>query len=192
MRSYRTLRRYAQQGADGKDWYNDTVPVVEAVAAGLGVSPKYLADVLAIMSPRVHVTRNIRIALTYITGGGYAGVMPGVVQSLRYYEDTTHIRGPKTSAFARALRGDKEAIVLDVWMGRALNVPQEKLGTKRVMQPANALVRRVGNSLGWAPAEVQAAIWTHWVRTHRRSDGSRVYAQAPSFAALLLAPREQT
>lgn len=186
MTSVQKLAAMALKGQDGKDWYLETLPSLVMVAEGLGVTVQYLSDILAITSPRVHVRRNIRIALTYITGGGYAGVMSGVVQSLRYYEDTGIIRGPKTSAFAKALRGDGDAIVLDVWMARALNVEQSKLPTKAVKLKAEGRVAKVARQLGWTPAETQAAIWTHLVRTHRDSTGRRTYKEAPSFSALLL------
>lgn len=79
MTSVQKLAAMALKGQDGKDWYLETLPSLVMVAEGLGVTVQYLSDILAITSPRVHVRRNIRIALTYITGGGYAGVMSGVV-----------------------------------------------------------------------------------------------------------------
>ena len=179
-----------QLGADGKDWYNDTTPAVVSAAAQLGVEPHYLADILAITSPRVVVSRNIRMALGYIRKRDTQGFLPGVIKALEYYEETGLIRGPKTGAFARALMGDGDAVVLDVWMARALNVDQSKLGTLTIQTAADDLMRRVGKSLGWQPAEVQAAIWTHWVRTHRDKTGRRRYAQAPSFAKMLMAQQD--
>jgi len=187
MRTPKLLKRYALAGEHGRDWYDETREAVTDLAYILDVQPQYLADVLAITSPRVQVRRNIRIAVRYIKEGTLDGVLPGVRTALAHYEETGEIRGPKTSAFAAALMGDPEAIVLDVWMARALGVDQAKFSSAKVRREAERRVRKVARRLGWAPAQVQAAIWTHWVETHRNTTGRRTYAEAPSFTALLRA-----
>jgi hypothetical protein len=187
MRTCKLLERYALAGAHGRDWYGDTRDAVVELAGVLHVTPEYLAGVLAITSPRVHVVRNITLTVAYISRGSLEGTLPGVQAALAHFEDTGEIRGPKTSAFARALMGDGDAIVLDVWMARALNVDQARLGGVTVRREAERRVRRVARRLGWTPAEVQAAIWTHWVETHRDSRGRRTYKEAPSFSELLRA-----
>lgn len=189
MRTVKLLARYAVAGAHGRAWYDETREAITDLAYILDVQPQYLADVLAITSPRVHVRRNIRIAVRYIRTGDLDGVLPGVRAALAHYEATGEIRGPKTSAFAAALMGDPDAIVLDVWMARALGVDQARFGSVKVRREAERRVRKVARALGWAPAQVQAAIWTHWVETHRTNGrgGRRVYVEAPSFTELLRA-----
>jgi hypothetical protein len=194
MRSYKTLRKYALAGAHGKDWYALAELSIRRHCNSLGFDVQTYVDVLAITSPRVNVRKNVQLTNAYMTtrkrirnaprpgigtatGPSFApylvhrqvaGLMTSIRSGLEHYELTGEIRGPKTSAFARALLGDGDAIVLDVWMARALDVEQATLATRKVREPCEDLVRKVARSLGWAPAQVQAAVWTHWYEDRGR------------------------
>jgi hypothetical protein len=165
MRSVKKLSEAALNGADGREWYRFANDQINAAAASLGISPKRLADLLAVFSPRVSVTRSIKWTLHYVKTGQ---TLPDCTRSHRaallHYETTGEIRGPKTGPFAKALLGDTGAVVLDVWMARALAIPQKKLESVKVWAQAYDRVLRVAGSLGWTPAETQAAIWTATVR----------------------------
>jgi len=106
---------------------------------------------------------------------------------LRRYLDTGAVTGPKTGPFHRAVLGDPDALVLDVWISRALGVPQEALTRKDVRAKAVARFGAVARSLGWSVAETQAAVWTSVVRTLKDARGRRTYTKAPSLATLLRA-----
>ena len=202
MASVDTLARLALNGAGHRHWYANGVPALQALADRMDISFGALCDVVAITSPRVHVRRNIRLAVEYgreiapwptdahlkQTPGDIArryGMMHGVAVSLLHWHHTRAIRGPKTSAFAAALRGDPSALVLDVWMSRALGVPQDRLFTGSNFAKADQRMARTARRLGWSVAETQAAVWSGAIQRHTKSNGQRVYAEAPSLASLV-------
>jgi hypothetical protein len=197
--SVATLHALALDGKAHRRWYTEGVPALQAMAEGLGVDFQLLCDVVAITSPRVHVVRNIRIARDYLTrraelatldGASIAralGTIPSTGVALAHYEKTGRIRGPKTRAFSDAIQGDPNALVLDVWMSRALGVPQEKLFTKAVHSKAVARVGRVSGLTGWTIAETQAAIWAGAIARHTDARGRRTYVDAPPLKAAIAA-----
>jgi hypothetical protein len=87
-------------------------------------------------------------------------MLPSVKIALAHYELTGQIRGPKTSAFARALQGDRRAVVVDVWIARALRIPEEDLSSRRVYAHAARRIRGAAAHSGLPVRDAQAAIWT--------------------------------
>lgn len=165
MTSVSRLCDMADAGADGRLWYAHAADQVRLGADRLGIEAGRFADLLALFSPRVSVRRSIRMAVHYATTGQYAhDVMQSVRTAVAHYEATGAIRGPKTGPFARALRGDITAIVLDVWMSRALGVPQKDLERVGIHAEGTLRVRSAGLELGWPPAAAQAAIWHTVIR----------------------------
>lgn len=165
MTSIPRLIDFASDGADGRAWYDHAAEQVQLAAERLGIEAARFADLLALFSPRVSVRRSIRMAVYYATTGEHAhDVMSPVRMAVAFYEQTGRIRGPKTGPFARALRGDQAAIVLDIWMSRALGIPQKALERQAVHAEGTLRVRSAGVELGWPPAATQAAIWHTIVR----------------------------
>ena len=160
MRQTRTLERLALQGEHGADWYDHARREIRRTARAAGWDPAEFSEVLALLSPRCAVVRNIRLALEYMAEGTIGnGVLPSVVRSVEVWEECGEVRGLKTSAFARALQGDRDAVTLDSWMARAVGVTPSEISCVGIHRAAAKRVRAVAESLDWAPAETQAAIW---------------------------------
>jgi hypothetical protein len=68
------------------------------------------------------------------------------------------LKGPKTNAFARAIAGDENAVVIDVWMLRAVGIEKKSPNQTQYREMANA-VTKVANELGMTPRAMQALIW---------------------------------
>ena len=153
------LKDLAIMGANNKDWYDIAQASIKVYADSIGANSDRIADILAITSPRVHVSRNIKIMRAYVEHGTLDGVLPGTKLALAHYEKTGEIRGPKTKAFAAALKADHNAVVLDIWLARALGIPQESLGSKKIHTKSTQRINRVAKQLGWSPRDTQAAIW---------------------------------
>ncbi len=160
------LRKLALAGADGRPWYDWARAEISAAAPLLGVSETRLADLLALFSPRVSVKKSVRMAVHYIRTGAHShDVLPMVRVGVAHYEATREIRGCKTAPFAKALMGDKSAVVLDTWMAVAFGLDPGWIKDRpRLRRRMAATLERVAAGLGWPVAETQAAIWAATVR----------------------------
>jgi len=155
------IDRLAKLGQEGRDWYAFANAQVKAGAVILDISERRFADLLAVFSPRVTVVRSVRFTVYYVKTGKYLpDVTRNVRASVKHYEATGEIRGPKTGPFADALMLDQDAIVLDTWMALAFKIDQGLLRSKYVETPCKRLIRRVAKRNGWTSAQAQAAIWT--------------------------------
>lgn len=159
----RRLISLAEQGRQHRGWYRRARKSIKQWASIQHNPDEWadrFADLLALFSPRTHVYRSIGHALHYLaTGEIKADVLPSVAASVRNYELTGRINGPKTSRFALALKGKRDAVVLDVWMARALRVNQKTFDTKGGYARGERAILRTAAAMGWTPAETQAAIW---------------------------------
>lgn len=175
MRTSQTSRltTMALDGRHHRRWYRQAGRDLQALserespADPSGWKERFV-DILAITSPRVAVVRNIRLALCYSRmRKAHPTTIRGVRAALEHWEDTGEIRGPKTSRFAKALNGDEDAVVLDVWMAFAMRVDQRVFATKSGYERHSRTIRRVAKKLGWTPAETQASIWAAAYRQKR-------------------------
>lgn len=172
MKSADALAALAVEGGSGRYWYQHAEDQIRRASDMIGVEPERFAGVLACLSPRVSVLRNVRLTLRYLQTGEHGpGVMRCVRESVAHYEATGEIRGPKTRPFAYAVLGDPDAVVLDVWMAKALGVPQARLSSKRVHAKASDRVRSAARTVGYTPAQCQAAVWYAAVRRAGRNPG---------------------
>lgn len=171
MRTARILERLALEGQHGRYWYRLVHQSLVDLCTNEDFPLVHTAAILGVTSPRIQVPRNARITVAYmaawVENGGridthrqIPGLMKQIRQSLEKYERTGAITGPKTEPFAAACLGDEDAVVLDVWMAKALQVRQASLGSKRIHREACKRVRATARQLGWTPAQTQAAIWT--------------------------------
>ena len=165
-----TLARMADLGRWKARWYHGAHRTVLSIANQFGKQPQYVADVLAVTSPRVAVTRNIRATRFYFQCGALpTDLIRTTHLALDHYERTGEIRGPKTSRFAKCLMLDEEPVVLDVWMSKALKVPQSWFGSKSGYAAGEEQIRRAASLCGLPPAQTQAAIWAYAVGADKRN-----------------------
>lgn len=169
MRAQKRLLALATAGLDHVHWYEKANAKIAAVCTAMGWDIERFVSVLAITSPRVHVSRNWTLAVHYMTHGeAHTQCMRSVVSALTHWEKTGEIRGPKTRAFAANLLGDLSVVVLDTWVAKALRVDQAKLlGAFYLKQVAK--IKAVAKALDLQPAQAQAAIWAGIMREHNNS-----------------------
>lgn len=167
------LNRYADIGASLKDWYAEARTEIGRLCSREGWDYDRFVCILAVTSPRVSVLRNFKFADHYMrTGFFLPDMMRTIRASVRHYEATGEIRGPKTGAFARNLLGDETALVLDIWMACALGVEQKVVNRKDNMRAAYRLVGTIAAERGWTIAQTQAAIWCGVCKAHGVRPGS--------------------
>jgi hypothetical protein len=68
------------------------------------------------------------------------------------------LNGLKTNAFARAIAGDTEAVVIDVWMMRAAEMLTDSPTQGQYLALTKA-VNKVAGEFGLTPRTTQALIW---------------------------------
>lgn len=159
------VMRLAERGLDRADWYDRAVAEIALVCSLEGWQVNRFTDILAILSPRVSIRRNVRATLAYVGQGvHFHTTMRAIKQGLSNYLETGIVGGHKVSCFARALHGDQEAITLDTWMSYALqDVPSPTVKHFRrqaTMHGAHKLVRGAAKRLGISPRDCQACIWS--------------------------------
>lgn len=139
-------------------WYPLAGAGITRLARHLHQPPARVAEVLAVFSPRLSVSRALRLGALYLHTGDTGPVIRSTRVALQVYEDTGIIRGPKTRSFAQALLGDQDAVVLDVWVARALGIRQAHLTGARYWTVAAAL-RSAASAHNMPPREAQALLW---------------------------------
>ena len=174
MRTQKTVGRLAILGADYRLWYADANKQIRAL-------PWPAIDtcgVLAITSPKVHVTTSTRATLRLLTDGSrYPGLMSRSFDSAcRWLRgdrkiligDEASKARPKISSFYKALMGSSSAIVIDSWILHAFGLPNAR---PRVKQAAHVkrVIGRIAVSHGWEPSEAQAAVWAGIVKQSGRN-----------------------
>lgn len=166
---------------DGRRWYRHARGTIGRVCRWYGLGTEWFSDVLAIMSPRTTVSRNLKMAVRYCVDGVILpDVTLSVQQALRHYQTTGEIRGPKTSAFARVLRGDNSAVVIDTHMLRAAGLPDRPRVGER--EELIGRVERVARRMGTDNATAQASIWCGYYWTEYRN------GKVPYYRAELVLP----
>lgn len=140
-------------------WYFEAQEVAEDVAENMGTSLEIGASIVAAFSPRERWASNIAKALAFSTNKPVSGLS----NNLRMAQDAMilgfdALKGLKTNAFARAIAGDTDAVVIDVWMMRAAGMDTDSPNKGQYLALSDA-VRKVAADNGITPRTAQALIW---------------------------------
>lgn len=172
------LCELTRKGQDFRYWYRHARRSIRSVCNIKGWDEDKLIDLLALTSPRVSVRRSIRQAMMLMEGIEPHDLTRSTWAAIGWWDGTGEIRGPKTSAFAGALKGNEDAVVLDVWMAKALGVNQRQFERPAVRYICKERINEVAAQIneipphwnkGWTPAQVQASIWAATVAAHGRT-----------------------
>ena len=119
------------------------------------------ASVVSAFSPRVTWAHNKAKALQYAQGITPKGLRSHVSAADRcVVEGFNGLRGPKTNAFARAIAGDADAVVVDVWMCRAAGLGKDAPNATEYRAIADAIrTLALTPAVCMAPATLQALLW---------------------------------
>ena len=145
-----------------KAWYSEARTFAESLQS---IRPEWsmvaAASVVSAFSPRVTWAHNKAKALQYAQGITPKGLRSHVAAADRcVVEGFNGLRGPKTNAFARAIAGDDNAVVVDVWMCRAAGLGKDAPTAVEYRAIADA-VRAIAATptVCMAPATLQALLW---------------------------------
>jgi hypothetical protein len=140
-------------------WYIDAEKVAHEVARNLNSDLEVGASVVSAFSPRERWTTNVAKAVAYSLGQDVVGLpnnlkMANAALTLGFKA----LNGLKTNSFAKAIAGDENAVVIDVWMLRAVGIEKKTPNQTQYKEMADA-VAKVANELGMTPRATQALIW---------------------------------
>lgn len=69
------------------------------------------------------------------------------------------VSGPKTTAFARAILGDEQAVVIDAWILRVFDLQPEQKVTGKRQREITAAFTEAAAVVGETPRDLQAIVW---------------------------------
>ena len=186
----------AKQGAAGANWYRGAARELER---HFGEDAPLVADLIAAASPGLRVEKDLEVALQaygrYKSGETVSQILTDLPvpsktaptiknligrvlnanEAFLPTDKATLGEGLKVNAFARAIKGDTSAVVVDRWMWRIF-YPEESAAARAAFEagtrsspdyagtPARyhlveAWVQQNSQQLGIAPANFQAAMW---------------------------------
>jgi hypothetical protein len=140
-------------------WYLDAETVAREVARNLNVNLEIGATVVSAFSPRERWARNVTNAITFSLGEPVVALGNNIrmaEKALTMGFDA--LKGMKTNAFAKAIAGNENAVVIDVWMLRALGIEKKTPSQSQYKEMADA-VTAVATKHGMTPRAMQALIW---------------------------------
>jgi thermostable 8-oxoguanine DNA glycosylase len=141
-------------------WYLDAETIAREVATNLNTTLEIGATVVSAFSPRERWARNVSNAVKFSLGHELKGVLGNNIRmaekALTMGFDA--LKGMKTNAFAKAIAGNENAVVIDVWMLRALGIEKKTPTQSQYKEMADA-VTAVATKHGMTPRAMQALIW---------------------------------
>jgi hypothetical protein len=140
-------------------WYVDAEKVAHEVARNLDISLEKGASVISAFSPRERWTTNVAKAIAFSLGQDVVGLSNNLKMAnsslLLGYQA---LKGLKTNAFAKAIAGDENAVVIDVWMLRAVGIEKKTPNQTLYFELVDA-VKKTAFDFGMTPRAMQALIW---------------------------------
>ena len=140
-------------------WYYEAQEVAEDVAEILGASLEIGASIVSAFSPRERWSSNVAKAYAFANGKPVTGLQNNLrMAQAAMVSGFDALKGQKTNAFARAIAGDTDAVVIDVWMCRAANLGTDSPNKSQYLALSDA-IRKVDSDHGITPRTAQALIW---------------------------------
>lgn len=150
----------------GATWYDDAFDEALAISRRFGFAVTDVVFAIAALSPRNPWNRNlsdteaVARAVYNKTDLPAVGLKRNVTKAVNALRgDSNGLSGPKVTAFARAILGDTTAVVLDVWMLRAMGWDKKYFPKAKQYDALAAELTDAAVELGVAPAHLQATVW---------------------------------
>ncbi len=158
---YRELASNATFGQveQASKWYVDAERIAEQVARNLDTTLEVGATVVSAFSPRERWSVNVARAIQFSLGEPVTCLKNNIVMANNALTmGFSALKGMKTNAFAKAIAGDEQAVVIDVWMLRAVGI-EKKTPSQSGYNELVEAVKRVAFEFGMTPRSMQALIW---------------------------------
>jgi hypothetical protein len=140
-------------------WYVDAERIAEKVAENLGTTLEVGASVVSAFSPRERWSVNVARAIAFSLGQEVTCLKNNLVMANKALTlGFQALKGLKTNSFAKAIAGDEQAVVIDVWMLRAVGI-EKKTPTLNQYRELVDAVKKTAFDFGMTPRAMQALIW---------------------------------
>lgn len=149
----------------GARWYDESGALASTLAGRHGLTVEQSASVISALSPRTTWARNVAGAVALLERGPSAARALGCIgvnveRARRAKVDGyAALTGPKISAFARNIAGDRETVTVDVWACRVASLDENLLGRVGAYDAVAAAYVAVARKVGVDPATLQATTW---------------------------------
>lgn len=166
---------YIKRGQHDRYWYQETETLFRDLYGPDPDRRKLVAQVFAATSINTSLKANVtlfRRALHELdTGKPFSNYLPNIRQQLTQIREGKRLTGNKIRAFAAAMSGDSEAVVVDVWLLRAFGMDRKYYrqgsqtfrsggATDRQFELIEFYVRERAHAMGIQPRELSAIIWS--------------------------------
>lgn len=140
-------------------WYVDAERIAEKVADNLGATLEVGASVVSAFSPRERWSVNVARAIAFSLGQEVTCLKNNLVMANNALTlGFSALNGLKTNSFAKAIAGDEQAVVIDVWMLRAVGIEKKTPNQTQYFELVEA-VKKTAFDVGMTPRAMQALIW---------------------------------
>jgi len=172
MMCHSDIDRYFEKGKYNKMWYQTEAKELINLLPDFFMLP--ILRIFAVTSMSTSIEANVHLALKasiqWIRNEQFTGFLPNQILYLNLIKQGKDVPGRKIMNFIRALEGDENAVVVDIWMCRAFNMinprvlpngrPYWKTPTTKEYNFIENYVIQDAKKRGVTPREYQAIIWT--------------------------------
>lgn len=166
--------QYIKLGWPARNWFQDC----EHVLRDLFPDPIFAAKLLAATSPRNTLRSNVRLFRRVLfdieNNRSFSGYFPSILPNITRLREGQELSGQKVRAFAAAMMGDSQAVVVDMWLMRAFGYRDDR-PTTRQFNSVTKDVREVAPYYGLTPCQLSAVLW-YGCRLHFTGQTENHYA----------------
>lgn len=153
-------RATPEQRTAATRWYCEARTFAESIMV---LRPEWsletAASIISAYSPRTRWAHNKAKTVQHAMGDVPRGITAHYATArLAETDGFNALRGLKTNAFARAIAGDPNAVVIDTWMMKAAGIDRDA-PTVRQYRAMVDIVHDIAPDVALTPAETQALIW---------------------------------
>ena len=166
----------------GRTWYDQARRECRRISRETGVSYRRVAAVLAITSPGCQLTHNLGYAERACREGSGHGryptdQAPKVHGALNDARPERHVKGPKVTAFYRAILGDSDSLTIDRWAAYAAGWSRSRTLSSKDHREIGDAYREAARVTGESLRDFQAIVWIQTRETTADANGTvRKYA----------------
>jgi hypothetical protein len=148
----------------GRAWYPTAAELCAEIGQG-EVPVETVARVMSILSPRCFWRTCVRWTRDMVEAHLQGGPVPAVsttrnrMKAWRELNGEVGLSGPKTSAFARAILGDVQAVVIDAWTLRSVGLSPTAKVTPHRLRWITAAYAEAAAIVNETPRDLQAIVW---------------------------------